>query len=533
MPCDAMKRMAQYINTREAGRNSFLIQQNMATLNDLTQNLTLQQDDGPITAVRLVKGYDNSYALNAAGYITAFSMGNSQLKKLVLGKEAEALEYLYLSGSESLTEVVFEVPLPQLTHLYLNNCAIKQITFPAGFRSLQQIYLQKNGLQQLVFEGDCPSLVLMDVSGNQLQTLDLSQGFSQLQYLYASKNALEVINFNRSMQKLNTLHLAENRLIDLPPFLSEVETIETLYLKGNQLRAIDQEIWDTDRNCWDTMKGYLISLNKGRVTREYLHEAKMILIGNGEVGKTSIRLKLLDINAKLPDKEERTPGLDVVPYTIHNLLPAQTGLPHETSFRFNIWDFGGQGKYREIQQLFCSRKSLYLYVTACDDKPDLKEAYIGYEYWLSMANAYNHDNGQNSPVLYVQNKCDKEKGAINESEIKKKFNNIEDFIKISCADIELFPDLPKLITKSISKISNDIFTAQYNTEWLGVKQDLNDLRNGGANHITKQRFDEICDERGLSAEESKSWLAVLDRIGTVIYFGENDKLSDWIVLNPI
>lgn len=109
----------------------------MAKLNDLTQNLTLQKNDGPITAVRLVKGYDNSYALNAAGRITALSLGDGKLKKLVLGAEAEALEYLYLSGSKSLTEVVFEVPLPQLTHLYLNNCAITQITFPPGFRALQ------------------------------------------------------------------------------------------------------------------------------------------------------------------------------------------------------------------------------------------------------------------------------------------------------------------------------------------------------------------------------------------------------------
>jgi Leucine-rich repeat (LRR) protein len=505
----------------------------MTIFSDLTQNLTLQKDDGPITAVRLVRGYDNSYALNADGQFTALSMGKNNLRTLVLGAEAEALEYLYLSGSQSLTEVVFEVPLPHLTHLYLNNCAITHITFPAGFRALQQIYLQKNGLQQLDFEGDYPSLVLMDVSENKLRELDFRRGFRELRYLYALNNSLEKIGLNRSMKLLNTLHLAENKLTELPPFLSEVEAMETLYLKGNQLVNIDREVWDTDRNCWDTMKGYLISLNKANAEMEYLHEAKMILIGNGEVGKTSIRLKLLDINAPLPDKNDRTPGLEVVPYTVPNLLPAQTGLSAPSAFTFNIWDFGGQGKYREIQQLFCSRKSLYLYVTAYDDKPNYKESYIGYEYWLSMANAYNHDNGQNSPVLYVQNKCDKEKEAINESEIKAKFSNIKDFIKISCADIQQFTLLPKVIAESIAKISDDIFSVQYNAEWLGVKQDLNNLRERGLNHISKQRFDEICRERGLNEDEIKAWLLVLDRIGTIIYFGENDKLSDWIVLNPI
>ncbi len=505
----------------------------MSTLNNLTKTLTQQVDDGPISAVRLVKGYDNSYALNAAGQVTALSIGNSSLKKLVLGTEAQALEYLYLSGSESLKEVVFEVPLPHLTHLYLNNCAIKDITIPKGFRSLQQVYLQKNGLTELVFEGDCPALVLLDVSENQLKELSFHSGFRALKYIYATNNVLQKITFNRSMRLLNTLHLAKNQLTELAPFLSEVETMETLYLQGNQLLRIDREIWDRDLNCWDTMKGYLTSLNKGNIIREYLHEAKMILIGNGEVGKTSIRLKLLDINAPLPAKKDRTPGLDIVPYTIANLSSAQTGLPASTSFTFNIWDFGGQGKYREIQQLFCSRKSLYLYVTAYDDTADYNELYVGYEYWLAMANAYNNDSGQHSPVIYVQNKNDMGEKPINEEEVKHKFGNVGAFIKISCVDKEQFTALPKLIVKSISKISEDIFTVQYNSEWLGVKEDLNELKNQGTNYISKEEFITICTERGLSEDENRAWLAVLDRIGAVIYFGDNEKLKDWIVLNPI
>ncbi|MDF7815944.1 COR domain-containing protein [Runella sp. MFBS21] len=502
-------------------------------LHDLIQTLTLQKDDGPITAVRLVKGYDNSYAINAAGQLTALSIGNSKLKKLVLGKDAEVLEYLYLSGSESLTEIIFEVPLPRLTRLYLNNCAIKEITIPKGFRSLQQIYLQKNRLTKLVFEGDCPVLVLLDVSENQLDRLSFHTGFRALKYIYADKNTLKRIIFNRSMRLLNTLHLAQNQLTELAPFLSEVETMETLYLQGNQLRRIDREIWDTDRNCWNTMKGYLTSLNKANFTKEYLHEAKMILIGNGEVGKTSIRLKLLDINAPLPAKEDRTPGLDIVPYTIANLPGTQTGLPESTSFTFNIWDFGGQGKYREIQQLFCSRKSLYLYVTSYDDTVAHNELYIGYEYWLAMANAYNNDSGQHSPVIYVQNKNDIGKRSINEEDVKNKFGNVEEFIKISCVDIEQFAALPKLIAKSISKISDDIFTVQYSSEWLGAKEDLNQLKSQGTNYISKEEFITVCTRRGLNADEIRAWLAVLDRIGAVIYFGDNEKLKDWIVLNPI
>ena len=95
----------------------------------------------------------------------------------------------------------------------------------------------------------------------------------------------------------------------------------------------------------------------------------MVLVGNGEVGKTSIRIKLLDKTAPLPQKHERTPGLDVKPYAVRGLEKAITKLPEAIDFQLNIWDFGGQGKYREVQQLFCSRKTLYLFITAHDDLP--------------------------------------------------------------------------------------------------------------------------------------------------------------------
>jgi hypothetical protein len=37
----------------------------------------------------------------------------------------------------------------------------------------------------------------------------------------------------------------------------------------------------------------------------------------------------------------------------------------------------------------------------------------------------------------------------------------------------------------------------------------------------------------LDEQQARDWLTILDRIGTVIYFGDNPALSHWIVLNPI
>ena len=386
----------------------------MTRLEDLVKKCKLQTDKGDIKAIRLVKGYNDSFAQNTEGGITALSVSDSGFETLVLGEEAKALEYLYLSGNKSLKNVVFETALPHLTHLYLDECDLEEIEIPTGCNALQQIYVQKNKLTKIVFKGDCPVLILLDASNNQLKQFKLPYDFGQLKYLYLNNNQLENIDFSHHLFCLNTLNLVGNKLKELPNGLSNLTSMETLYLKGNDLTAIDREFWDTDTNSWERVKPYLFSIEKIGSKKVQLREAKMILIGNGEVGKTSIRLRLIDEKAKLPEKKDRTPGLEVEPYFIKNLSP-QMHSSELIDFKLNIWDFGGQGKYREVQHLFCSRKSLYIYVTSPDDKPEYNQAYVGYEYWLSMVNAFiqnEESDAKDSPIIYVQNKSDLFKGGV-------------------------------------------------------------------------------------------------------------------------
>jgi len=255
------------------------------------------------------------------------------------------------------------------------------------------------------------------------------------------------------------------------------------------------------------------------------------LVGNGEVGKTSIRLKLLDSKATLPKKKDRTQGLDIVPYELKALSPDLTGLEDAIDFQLNIWDFGGQGKYREVQQLFFSPQSLYLFVTACDDTPEDKESYVTFDYWMSLVHALSYDREQerSSPVIHVVNKIDKERMDIDQT-AHNRFGNVEEFHAISCKHLTNFEALRKAIPRVLPKVGQGIFRDQYNEDWLGVMEELQ--RRQGEHHITYQEYrDEVCKDR-LNDGEARAWLRILDRIGTVIYFGENEKLKDWIILNP-
>ena len=233
----------------------------MTTLQDLSKKCTLQTGIGTITALQLVRAEARSFAQNTdlsrdhreggQTYITALSFTPKEgetagfLTHLTLGKDAEALSYLYLSGCSSLETLVFEpnCTFPYLTHLYLDGCNLTDLKIPVGCKALKQIYVQKqvNKLKNLVFEGDCPELQLLDASDNDLAAFTLPVIFKKLDYLY---------------------------------------------LKGNdKLTNIPKEIYAEKPNSAESVKAYLRAFIKGKIINE---RAKLIIVGNGRVGKTSM-----------------------------------------------------------------------------------------------------------------------------------------------------------------------------------------------------------------------------------------------------
>ena len=472
----------------------------------------------------------NTFCTNEKEEIIGLFTSENDWDRLNIPKDLQQLQYLNLSDNKSLSSLTFEAPLPALTHLDVSDCQLAGLELPAGFKQLKWIDLSRNQLQKIHFEGGLPALWYLDLTQNQIPELTLRA--RQLKNLYLNDNALNQLQFAAIPADLEVLQLRNNQLQQLPEHFLSLDQLKTLYVHGNPLSDIPAEVVGRGEhyNALEEIQSFLLSLEKSGGQKEYLHQAKMVLVGNGEVGKTSIRIKLLDKQAPLPKKKERTAGLDLATYMVSELDPALTLLSGPIDFQLNIWDFGGQGKYREIQQLFCSRKSLYLFVTAPDDDPK-KEHYVGFEYWLSMVNAYSYDEQeeQHSPVIHVVNKIDQAEKFINQEELHAEFPNMAAFVKISCLTLEKFEDLEAAIRKTLPKVSKDIFTDQYSPDWMAVKAALEELQED--HHITYDTYLEICGSKNLDETEARSWLRILNRIGTVIYFGNNEELKDWIILD--
>ena len=126
-----------------------------------------------------------------------------------------------------------------------------------------------------------------------------------------------------------------------------------------------------------------------------LHAAKLLLVGQGEVGKTHLRRRLLDSDPLyINPREERTHNIEMRPWSVEAPLkdgPAEVGL--------RLLDFGGQPNLHAAHRFFLNdRRNLYVLVLDATRTPE-KNRLV---YWLRKI----HYHSPAAPVIVLVTKCD-------------------------------------------------------------------------------------------------------------------------------
>ena len=149
------------------------------------------------------------------------------------------------------------------------------------------------------------------------------------------------------LSQLETLGLSETLLTDLPASLARLPRLNRLALEKAPLNP---ELAAVYKEGIDAVKSYLRAKEKAQVA---LNEAKLILIGEGEVGKSC----LLGALRGDPWEEGKptTHGIEIKPVKV-------TDPDKGTEVTLNGWDFGGQRVYRPTHQLFFTAPAVYLVV---------------------------------------------------------------------------------------------------------------------------------------------------------------------------
>ena len=174
---------------------------------------------------------------------------------------------------------------------------------------------------------------------------------------------------------LEKIFLTNNQLTDIPSSLAQLEHLVVLNLDNNPLNPALQSAYNAcSEPNYEPLFAYLRSLEGNA---EPLYEAKLVLVGEGNVGKTTLLKALKGKAGEPPQKNEATThGVEI---DIHGLR-----LPHPqkggVEIQLNAWDFGGQDVYRVTHQFFFSRRSLYLLVW--EPRRGVQQCQV--EDWLNM-----------------------------------------------------------------------------------------------------------------------------------------------------
>lgn len=207
--------------------------------------------------------------------------------------------------------------------------------------------------------GRLTALRHLDLDGNQLTTLPPEIGkLTALMILDLRSNRLTTLPPEiGQLTTLHTLYLQRNQLTTLPIWLGKLPQLKILQIYDNPLPA---ELLKLAEGGSERLIEYLRELAKaedtaGKEAARRFDEAKLLLVGPGEVGKTWL---LRALQGRTPEPTPSTKGIEIAREPLDLLHPTETG----RSLHLNCWDFGGQDYYQITHQIFFSTKAVYLLV---------------------------------------------------------------------------------------------------------------------------------------------------------------------------
>lgn len=467
--------------------------------------------------------------------ITLLHLDGSKLKLL---KEIDARNNDIITISEKFSR------LSSLEKLDLSNNRIYNLENIKNITSLKTIDLSNNFLTRIPEElKSLRNLDEINASNNSIETLDFSKNelvnvskivldknkiktitgelstLTNLSELYLGNNQLTSLPSDiGKLFKLQILSLESNRLEHLPGSIKEISSLRVLLIHDNSKLGLPPEIVGPKRE--DIISGESGAF-AGDILEYYFNskhlnapimEAKLLLVGYGAVGKTSLVNRLIRDNFN--PNETKTDGIEISEWSFET--------DSAEKVRLNVWDFGGQEIMHSTHQFFLTIRSLYILVLSGRRGREDDDA----EYWLSIIESF----GRDSPTIVVLNKINEHHFDVNRRGLKKKYPFIKKFIETDCRDNIGISELREIVRLETNQLEHlrDIFPRR----WFGIKKYLSELKND-FNYITYTEYREVCHNHGEPNSVNQDILAThLHNLGIILSFKDDPRLRDTHVLKP-
>ena len=377
------------------------------------------------------------------------------------------------------------------------------------------------------------NLQTLELSGNRL--IALPPEVFQLTNLRALKinhgGLIALLPEIGQLTNLRALELSGNRLTALPPEIAQLTNLQTLALGSNALTTLPKELADLlnkglqielsnnplnepfpeliERGA-DALATYLRSLEEAIPQ----YEAKVLLVGEGNVGKTSLATALLD--GPFIENRDTTHGIEIRPLRMrHPDL--------DLDMMIRMWDFGGQEVYRITHQFFFSRRALYLIVWNARNGQEQDEV----EGWLRRIRLRVN---QDARVLVVATHCDERRPELDYPQMAQTFSRLlAGQYEVDNSSGRGIPELRDSMAAQAARLPQ--IGQLISPRWIAARDEI--LAQAATEpQIPYKQFAEICRRNQVDGDEIVTLAELMHDLGQIIYYGADEGLRNFVVLDP-
>lgn len=331
---------------------------------------------------------------------------------------------------------------------------------------------------------------------------------TNLKELFIGNNSLSVLTTEiKKLNNLHTLRLNGNKFTSIPEEINLLTNLNHLFLSNNPIKNIPKELIESKDDVFPMVQQWFLDKSEGE---SYIYEAKLILVGEAEAGKTSLSEKLRDPNYKLNPTEPMTKGIDVKKWEFE--------YDKINNFSANIWDFGGQDIMHATHHYFLTERSLYVLVV------DVRAEKTDFYYWLNTIELFS----SKSPVIIVMNEKHAYRKELSNIILDRFKDTIVGCYHINLKNNEGLEDLSNIIKQKLKSLPH-VGKEKIPNKWLSIRNALQTHKEG---YISIDGYMGIAKRFGVNDTEQASRISqILHELGTILHFQNDPILRNILILS--
>jgi internalin A len=301
------------------------------------------------------------------------------------------------AGDTLVTDLSPLANLACLETLIIDYTNIFDLSPLKNIRSLQRLVIDRTNVSDLSSLVGLRCLKALNISDTPVSDVSPLRELINIEEIYAHNTPLSDLSSLANLTKLKCLNISKTPVSDLSPLLPLIEKGLVIWWSSESWQREGIFVGDCPLKNPPpeiVQQGNAAILNYFKEIQPYgtdhLYEAKLLIVGEGKAGKTSLVRRLYQTDKDLPEEKDTTKGIDIHPHTFT--------CANGRVFRLNVWDFGGQEIYHATHQFFLTQRSLYVLLddTRSNDKTVHDPSF---KYWLDVVDLLSN----HSPLLIFQN----------------------------------------------------------------------------------------------------------------------------------